>query len=178
MAPQALTVTPAEGTIEPGGTMELHVSYDWTQHPVKHWVQTIEIASNGGAASVDVTGTTLLPPQFQITGGSYAFHAGLVYHFAPGQLTGSFTFKNDGDLYLSADLTAGALNVSTDHIGLVGGSETAVFLDVCGLQILPPAVPGIPVVRTIHVDTNTWQGSFDLTVVFTLLPGQPTPPCA
>jgi hypothetical protein len=176
-APPALTISPGEGTIPPGGAVEVLVSFDWTAHPIKHWSQVVSIASTGGPASIEVTGTTLLPPVLKITGGNYASVDDLTFQFAPGLVPGEIVFKNDGDLLLTADLEAAGLTLSQSELGLSGGGETALHMSPCGLPPLPPNVPFLPIVRTIQMHTNTWQGDVELHVVFIQVANQWFVPC-
>lgn len=176
-APAALTLSPTEGTIPAGGSVQVGLSFDWTLHPEKEWSLTIQFVSTGGSAEVDVTGQTLLPPMMQIVGGNYAGLEELTFTFHPGLLNGQLVFKNDGDLPLDIDIDAPELTVGQVDLVLVGGAETALVFSPCGAPPVPANHPPMPVVRTIGLHTNTWQGDVELTVVFLMVPGQFTPGC-
>ena len=168
-------VAPAQGVIPPGGQAILHVIADEYATGSKEWTHRLVVHSDGGDAAVDLHGTTLLPPQLELVGGTQVNQFGNVFVFPNGAINVGLQLKNEGDLDLHLTRSIGAngkvLGAAED---VIEGGQTKFFpFSLCGVP-----VPAVATSVDVHVQFDAGAaGAFPAIFRFNLNAGQPTGPC-
>jgi hypothetical protein len=168
-------LSPASGVIPAGDQVIVHLTADPYSTGSKQWTHNAIIHSDGGDAQIALHGTTLLPAQPEIVGGTQVNVLGNVYVFANGAINVGLQIKNDGDLPLniSFEPAAGALaQGGPDHV-IEGGQIEFVAFSLCG-KPAPAVLTTYDIPVSISVDGN-YIGSIFLR--FNQNAAQPTGPC-
>lgn len=166
---------PGQGVIPAGGQAIVHVVADEYASGSKEWTHRLVVHSDGGDATVDLHGTTLLPPMLDLAGGTYVNQLGNVFVFPNGAINVGLQLKNDGDLDLHLTRSIGAngkILGAADEV-IEGGQTEFLAFSLCGVP-----VPAVATSVDVHVLFDAGAaGVLPAVFRFNLNAGQPTGPC-
>jgi hypothetical protein len=168
-----VVVDPESGTIAPGAVQL--VSFE-LPHPLNtDFVYPITVESNGGTAEVNVH-LDAFDPVFEIVDGTWNIRNGNTFLVSYTDMDIGLTLKNIGSEPLHVDpQDVDGLAVIGGPWDLAPGAEVHLHLVLCNAMFSG----GNPDFhdRQFHIHTDSWQGTLDFMVRFTLAPGQVAPGC-